>query len=97
MYGQWIYHQGPGCRRKIFEYLLSSPALSTIPVIILDVDYTHAPEYPFPAALDDIHVVVSQEFDNPITYASSKIIIGGSAQVVILTLGISTLLGGKAS
>jgi len=84
---------GLGADAGIFEHLLSSPA---IPLIILDVDYGHPPEYPFPAALDDVHAVISHVFDHPTTYDSSRLIVGGFNAGGNLAFGISILLGGKA-
>ena len=78
------------------KHLLQSPALDSTPLIILDSDYPHAPEYPFPAPIDDVTLVVAYVQAHPDLYDPAKVLIGGFSAGANIALGVSTVLGEDA-
>src|SRR5258706_877523 len=78
------------------NHLLQSTVLKSIPLIILDSDYPHAPEYPFPAAIEDITSLVTYIQAYPDIYDQTKLLIGGFSAGANIALGVSTFLGEKA-
>ena len=78
------------------KHLLRSAVLDPIPLIILDSDYPHAPEYPFPAAIEDISSLVSYVRSRPDLYDPTKLLLGGFSAGANIALGVSTFLGEKA-
>ena len=78
------------------NHLLRSTVLESIPFILLDSDYPHAPEYPFPAAIEDIASLVAYVQAHPDLYDSTKLLIGGFSAGGNIALGVSTFLGEEA-
>ena len=78
------------------SHLLQSPVLESIPLIILDSDYPHAPEYPFPAPIEDISSLVAYVQAHPDLYDPAKLLIGGFSAGANIALGVSTVLGEEA-
>lgn len=78
------------------NHLLQSPVLESIPLIILDSDYPHAPEYPFPAPIEDITSVVAYVQAHPDIYDQTKLLIGGFSAGANIALGASIFLGEEA-
>ena len=79
------------------NHLLQSPVLAPVPLIILDSDYPHAPEYPFPAAIEDISSLVAYVQAHPDLYDPAKLLIGGFSAGANIALGVTTLLGEEAT
>ena len=78
------------------NHLLRSPVLESIPLVILDSDYPHAPEYPFPAAIEDITSLVAYVQAYPDLYDPTKLLIGGFSAGANIALGVTVLLGEEA-
>ena len=78
------------------NHLLQSSILESIPLIILDSDYPHAPEYPFPAPIEDISSLVAYVQAHPDIYDPTKLLIGGFSAGANIALGVSTFLGEEA-
>ena len=78
------------------KHLLQSAVLAPIPLIILDSDYPHAPEYPFPAAIEDISSLVAYIRSRPDLYDPTKLLLGGFSAGANIALGVSTYLGERA-
>jgi len=75
---------------------LQSAVLGSTPLVILDSDYPHAPEYPFPAPIEDVASLVTYVQAHPDLYDSNKLLIGGFSAGANIALGVSTLLGEEA-
>ena len=88
--------KGQGRDAGFIKHLLQSAVLDPIPLIILDSDYPHAPEYPFPAAIEDISSLVAYVRSRPDLYDPTKLLLGGFSAGANIALGVSTFLGEKA-
>ncbi|KAJ5712097.1 carboxylesterase [Penicillium malachiteum] len=60
--------------------------------VVLDVKYCLAPEYPFPAALNDIEDTVKYVFDHPDEYQASQLSLSGFSSGGTIVLAASTIL-----
>lgn len=60
--------------------------------VVLDVNYCLAPEYPFPAALNDIEDTVKYILDHPDEYQASQLSVSGFSSGGTLALAASTAL-----
>jgi len=78
------------------KHLLQSDILNSIPLIILDSDYPHAPDYPFPAAIEDIASLFAYIQARPDLYDTTRLLVGGFSAGGNIALGVSTLLGEEA-
>ena len=85
-----------GSDAAFIKHLLQSTVLESIPFIIIDSDYPHAPDYPFPAAIEDIASLVAYVQAHPDLYDSTKLLIGGFSAGANIALGVSTFLGEEA-
>jgi len=78
------------------KHLLRTNILNSIPLIILDSDYPHAPEFPFPAPIEDIVSLVAYIQARPDLYDSTRLFVGGFSAGANIALGVITLLGEEA-
>jgi acetyl esterase/lipase len=60
--------------------------------VVLDVNYRLAPEYPFPAALNDVEDTVQYVLDHPSEYQASRLSVSGFSSGGTLALAASTTL-----
>lgn len=60
--------------------------------VVLDVNYSLAPEYPFPTALHDVEDVLRYVLDHPNEYQASQISVSGFSSGGTLALAASTTL-----
>ncbi|KAG2417597.1 hypothetical protein HFD88_008816 [Aspergillus terreus] len=60
--------------------------------VVLDIDYSLAPESPFPAALHDVEDTVGYVLDHPEEYQTSQISVSGFSSGGTLALAASTTL-----
>ncbi|KAJ5704253.1 carboxylesterase [Penicillium malachiteum] len=60
--------------------------------VVLDVNYCLAPEYPFPAALNDIEDTVKYVLNHPDEYQASQLSVSGFSSGGTLALAASTIL-----
>lgn len=85
--GGGFFKHGLNTDPAFIRYLLTSPLLSSTPITILDADYAHSPEYPFPAGIHDAMDTIRWVITNPKRFDSSKLTVGG------FSAGASTALG----
>jgi len=78
------------------NHLLQSAILGSVPLVILDSDYPHAPEYSFPAPIEDVASLVTYVQAHPDLYDPNKLLIGGFSAGANIALGVSTFLGDEA-
>src|SRR5258708_8970586 len=79
------------------KHMLQSTVLASTPLIILDSDYPHAPEHPFPAPIEDIASLVAYVQAHPDLYDPTKLLIGGFSAGANIALGVSVFLGEEAN
>lgn len=84
-----------GESRPFIEYLLKHETLSSYPLVIFDCDYAKAPEYPCPAATDDVRDVLDYIFRHPEIYDLQRVTIGGFSAGGCMALGTSVQVGSE--
>ncbi|PVF95776.1 alpha/beta-hydrolase, partial [Serendipita vermifera] len=82
-----------GESKPFILHLCTHQLLADYPLVVLDCDYSKAPENPFPAALDDARDVLDYVFANPSIYDTSKVTLGGFSAGGNLALGTSIGIG----
>lgn len=74
-------------------HLLSHPLLESYPLVILDCDYAKSPEYPSPAATDDVRDVLEYAFARPEEFDLDRVTVGGFSAGATMSLGVCAAIG----
>jgi acetyl esterase/lipase len=84
-----------GESRPFIEYLIKHESLSSCPLVIFDCDHAKAPEYPCPAAMDDVRDVLDCVFRHPEIYDLQRVTIEGFSAGACMALGTSVQVGSE--